>query len=123
MRFYKGSHEYLHKVNEITDVFDQFLFLVPEVDNVHDINAVMLHNGHKKLGSVEARSAAAIKRLMVEWQNASDSRSEDIVVCRIEPTYRSSLEDFKYRGSITVRGMYRVNERLARKFAKLNLKD
>jgi hypothetical protein len=122
MRFYTGSHEYLHKASSTRDIFDQFLYLVPEVNNQYDVNTIMLHNGKQKLGSVEAHSAAPIRQLMEKWKNEGGS-GEDVVVCSMDSFYDSGLQEFKHRGSLKVRGMYRVNERLARKFSKKNLKE
>jgi hypothetical protein len=123
MRFYAGAHEYLHKAGQHQDVFDQCLFFVPVVDNMFDVNSVMLHNGKKKLGSVEAKDAARIKRLLDEWRIENPTHIEDVIVVRMDYLHNQGLADFKYRGSITVRGMYRINERFARKFANKHLKD
>lgn len=122
MRFYAGAHEYLHKAGQQRDVFDQYLYLVPEVDNKYDVNAVMLHNGKQKLGSVEAKDAAKVKRLFDEWKDANPMHLDDVIVVRMDQVYQH-LSDFKYRGSIPVRGMYRIHERLARKFSNKHLKD
>ncbi len=122
MRFYAGAQEYLPKAGQYHDVFDQFLYLVPEVDNKYDVNAVMLHNGKQKLGSVEAKDAAKLKRLLTDWRDQNRSNTDDVIVVRMDTLSHENLNDFKFRGSITVRGMHRVNERLARKFANKHLK-
>lgn len=120
MRFYDGAHKYLYDVSR-KDVHDQCLYLVPEFDNKHDMNAVMLHNGQQKIGSVSANDAAKIKRLMLEWKADNGPAGEDVIVCKCDVIYGPSY-DFDHKGSVTVRGMYRVNERLARKYSNLKLK-
>lgn len=123
MRFYAGAHEYLHRASKL-DVFDQCLYLVPELDNKYDVNAVMLHNGKKKLGSVEANDAARVKRLIQQWKNENGGgiTGEDVVVVRCD-RIMIDPQTFEFKGSIVVRGMYRVNERLARKFSNKHRKD
>lgn len=106
------------------DVFDQCLYLVPEPKNQYDSNAVMLHNGKMKLGSVEASDAARLRRMLQEWKNENGGgiEGDDVVVVKLE---RISIDPqtFAFTGSIKVRGMYRVNERLARKFSNIHRKD
>jgi len=123
MRFYNGAHDYIHRASKL-DVFDQCLYLVPEQDNKYDTNAVMLHNGKMKLGSVEASDAARVKRLLQEWkdQNGGGITGEDVIVVRCDPLYVDP-QTFEFKGSVKVRGMYRVNERLARKFSNKHRKD
>lgn len=115
MRFYTGAHKALWEASKKSATgMQQHLYLVAEVDNNHDINAVMLHNGKQKLGSVTSIQAAAIKQLL---QGMRDKAGNDqVVVCFVDRIYES-VEDFAYRGSITIHGKYSVNERLARKFA------
>lgn len=108
MRFYPGAFDRLIAASKKpTDM--QSLFLVQEFDNEHDAHAVMLHDGKMKLASVSASDAPAIRRLL--------DNTNDVVVCSMSYVPKSQTSDFKYTGSIKVRGLGRVNERLARKFA------
>lgn len=123
MRFYSGAHEYLHKVGlNHSDRFDQCLYLVPEMGNPYDANAVMLHNGKQKLGSVEATAAHKIRQILNKWKTENGSLGEDVIVVRMQQ-HNDSLQYYKQRGNISVRSMHRVNERLARKFSNKNRKD
>lgn len=124
MRFYKGAHDYIHKVGQISDVFDQCLYLVPEPNNQYDSNAVMLHNGKIKLGSVEASDAARLRLLFQQWknENGGGNGGEDVVVVKLD-RITVDPQTFAFTGSIKIRGMYRVNERLARKFSNIHRKD
>lgn len=83
----------------------------------------MLHNGKQKLGSVDANSAIKLKQMMHRWkqENRGGIEGEDVIVVRMDNFYMP-LEDFKFKASIAVRGMQRVNERLARKFSNNNRK-
>ena len=120
MRFYKGAHEELLATSR-KDVEEQLLFLVPEVDNNYDINAVMLHNGKQKLGSVTATEAPKLKHMLQQWREENGGK-DDVVVCRMWRVDHN-LDYFKLAGSITVRGVHRVNERLARKFSDFKRKE
>lgn len=111
----------MHEASKL-DTLDQCLYLVPEVDNKHDVNAVMLHNGKQKLASVESTCAAKIKRLLQKWREENGTRGEDVVVCRIAAMY-IDRNTFEFKGSAQVYGMHRVNERLARKFSDKHRKD
>lgn len=123
MRFYAGAHDYIHRASK-EDVLYQCLYLVPEKDNKYDVNAVMLHNGKIKLGSVESNDAAKLKRLFSEWEaeNGGGIPGEDVLVVRCD-SMPIDAKTFEFKGSVHVRGMYRVNERLARKFSNKNRKD
>lgn len=122
MRFYPGAHSYLHKASQRRDTLDQCLYLVAEVDNKYDVNAVMLHNGKMKLGSVNATDTAKIKRLLNEWHQQNAKAGEDVIVCRCDAIYIDP-QTFGFKGSVQVHGMHRVNERLARKFSDKYRKD
>lgn len=121
MRFYPGAHDYLLKASRKADYFDQHLYLVAEFDNEYDKNAVMLHNGKQKLGSVNATQSPAIKRLLAEWIDGP--RGDFVVVCKMDRIQTYDEVNFPYVGSITVYGKHRVNERLARKYADKFRKD
>lgn len=110
MRFYPGAFKALWEASKSER--SQHLYLVAEVDNNYDINAVMLHNGKQKLGSVTAIQAPSIKRLMKKMRD--ETGSDAVIVCTI--VTHQSFADFSSRGSLTIQGKYSVNERLARKF-------
>lgn len=125
MRFYKGSHEYLHMAGKLRDTFDQCLYLVPEQSNKYDSNAVMLHNGKMKLGSVVATDAGKVRRMIDKWKadnGGDDITDEDVIVVKADPMAYDA-QTFGFAGSIKVRGLYRVNERLARKFSNKHRKE
>lgn len=123
MRFYPGAHDYIHRASK-EDVLYQCLYLVAERDNKYDVNAVMLHNGKKKIGSVEVNDAAKVKRILHEWnvQNGGGIEGDDVIVVRCD-AMPIDAKTFEFKGSVQVRGMYRVNERLARKFSNKHRKD
>jgi len=123
MRFYPGAFEYLKEASRRRDVFDQHLYLVADVTNKHDCNAVMLHNGKQKLGSVNALQATALRKVFAKWRAEPDSPGDEVIVCRVD-RIDYTAEDFKFVGSIVVHGKHRVSERLARKYAdKFRPKD
>jgi len=134
MRFYKGAHDYLHTVGrEVRDTEEQCLYLVPEASNEFDSNAVMLHNGKIKLGSVAAESAAKVRRIMADWKAESAKKAaaagakhpewaDDVIVVRMAPI-SSTKQDFAHVASLKVYGKYRINERLARKFSDKHRKE
>ncbi len=122
MRFYPGSFDSL--ANSVSTVkrsteFYGFMFIVPEVNNASDVNAVMLHDGKQKIGSVSSVEAPALKRMFERWR--SECGYSEVVVARFSQlpdlNTQYELENFKRLGSLKVDGMYRVNERLARKYA------
>jgi len=119
MRFYKDSYESLIRAAKIPTHEERFLFLVPEVNNGTDVNAVMLHDGKKKLGSVAAGEAPVLKGLFESWKAERGHDEVVVLTFRNQPNVDSQymIDNFKRLGSIKVRGLYRVNERLARKFA------
>lgn len=111
MRFYEESYDRLIAQSKNAAI-SQRLFLVQEVNNEHDQNAIMLHDGERKIASVTADQARAIKKILLN--------TNDVIVCNIG--YISSKAEFKKMLSYTVKGMYIVNERLARKFADQEIK-
>jgi len=114
MRFYQGAHEYLFGAAKLGH-YEQCLYLVPEVDNNHDINAVMLHNGKNKLGSVSASEAPALRQLFKMLRNRDGFDS--VLICKMQIFIPGPLRLFKEVGSFVVTSNEIVNERLARKFA------
>jgi hypothetical protein len=115
LKFYEGAFDSLYRASQIRETEQKCLFLVAEADNPHDPNAVMLHDGKRKLGSVERTEAAYLKSLLVKW--AKESGKDDVIVASIGYMGSSEIASMKYNGYCHVDGLYRVNERLARKFA------
>ena len=119
MRFYEGSYDSLIRSIRQPVKSHRRLFLVPEVDNKHDVNAVMLSNGCRKIASVAAAEAPKLKALFEKWR--CEKGYDEVIV--VDFVYTPSVEtqwevnNFKRLGSIKVKGLYRVHERLARKFA------
>lgn len=102
------------------------LFLVPELNNSYDINAVMLSNGERKLGYVSASEAPILRKIFERWRN--EKNFDEVIV--VEPIYNpcavvydddycllAETRRFKDLRSIKFRAVHRINERLARKFA------
>ena len=119
MRFYPGSYDSLIKSIRTRDETERFMFIVPEVNNATDSNAIMLSDGRKKIGSVAASEAAVLRRVFEKWR--AERGYDEVVVVQfkyppsVDTTY--DVENFKRLGSFGVKGIYRVHERLARKFA------
>ena len=122
-RFYPGAHEYLYKVSRfVRETEEKCLYLVPEINNQHDSNAVMLHNGKMKLGNVAVELAPQVRSMLTAW--AKESGSEDVVACTLqEVQWNVDLLTFKQQAAHNVQGRYRVNERMARKFSDKFRKD
>lgn len=119
MRFYDGSFDALIKAAHQPTPTKRCLFLVPEVKNTHDVNAIMLSNGKQKIASVSAADAPAIRLLFENWRREVGYDEVIVVDFVCEPLLKTSTDivHFKRLGSIRVEGLYRVHERLARKFA------
>lgn len=91
---------------------DQLLFLVADVHNKFDKNAVMLHDGVKKLGNVVAAQAPAIRKLL---DDAAIEHGQDQVIVM----YLGELGNQPNWSSLTLQGIGMVYERVARKHAAL----
>jgi hypothetical protein len=93
---------------------DQLLFLVPDVHNKHDENAVMLHDGVRKLGHVAAREAYEIRKYLEK--EAVEQSQDQVIVVSIRPINDPGA--FKWSTSVNVTGIGIVYERIARKYAQ-----
>lgn len=123
MRFYPNALQTLREIAQGRDCAKQCLYLVADSQNPHSKNAVMLHNGKTKLGSVCEDDAWLVRTVLDNWDlkaNASaglhgsgvDRKYPFVVACCIEPG--QSYYDSR---TIIVSGFNKVNERLARKFS------
>lgn len=119
MRFYPGSYDSLIKSIRTRDETERFMFIVPEVNNTTDSNAIMLSDGRKKIGSVAASEAAVLRRVFEKWRAERGYDEVVVVQFKYPPSVDTAydVENFKRLGSFGVKGIYRVHERLARKFA------
>lgn len=84
------------------------LYLVPDIGNKHDSNAIMISDGNKCLGHVTRAEAAILKRKV--FKDTSD------VIC-VYPKDASTDTRTGMLMSMKVGGFCKVNERLARKYA------
>ena len=108
MRFYdKGRTRAWAKNFQEADNAAKCLYLVPDPQNKHDKNAIMLHDGKKLLGYVQASEAPHVAEML--------QGSED-VYC----VYVSQIGHADYATSepsfLRVKAFCKVDERLARKF-------
>lgn len=108
---------------------EQCLFLVAESGNMHDEHAVMLHDGEHKIGSLNKSQAPAVRALLDSWSRplpGKHYKQEDVIVvsvpyCLTDDDWNDETsvmyDRLKHDQVVTVKGIYRVNERLARKFS------
>ncbi len=119
MRFYNGSYDSLLKKKRAFD-FDQEsnVYILPEANNTYDRNAIMVSDGRRKVGSIAAVEAAEL-RVIFEKMRA-ETGYDEVLVAKLswaEPVRTSYEADrFKKAGSLRLRVIGRVHERLARKF-------
>ena len=95
-------------------VKDQRLFLVRDVNIKFDENAVMLHNGHRKIGYVTAKDAPKIRKII---DNLTEMMGQDQVIV-VKHTSKIISDSFNWSSSIVVKGVGHVYERYARKVAQ-----
>lgn len=110
MRFYQGAHDYLLSQRWVADYEDKRLFLVPEVNNQYDSNAIMLHNGKQKLGSVSAEDASKLRLLF-------EKNKDRVLVCNMDSFSGYDKSQFSRLASIKVYPKQWADERPARKYA------
>lgn len=115
LKYYPTAFDSIKRASAIREKAEKCLFIVAEEDNPHDPNAVMLHDGKTKLGSVQREQARDIRDLLAKWKK--DRGYDEVVVVTIPWMGPNNLAQMKYDGFVKVTGIYRVNERLARKFA------
>lgn len=114
MRFYDGSYDTLVKAHKSPKKLP--LFLLPQVGNPHDKNAIMLSDGSKKLASVLATEAESIKNTFGKWTH--ESGVPEVMVVEFAKDYSDVIKhgDFPRQGVLHLRCVGRVNERIARKY-------
>jgi len=113
MRFYGDSAKRLCEAREEPIVLRQCLYLLPDENNPFDENAVMLYDGKRMLvsGHVGRDHAKAVRNLFKTWEKDSDEKY--VIVCHISQNKRDMSLDMP---KTFVTGVWRVNERIARKF-------
>lgn len=113
MRYYDGSHEYLKDASSRQGCW-QRLFLVRDVGNPYDKNAVALHNGAIRLGHVVRGQAATVAKVLDEM--AKELGGDAVIVvqtmCAID----------NWATLVRVKPIAYSPERPARKFARDELK-
>lgn len=113
MRHHRGSFDAIIAASKRPER-DQRLFLVPDLGNKFDENAVMLHNGKVKLGYVAAGEAVKVKQVLTDL--TKERGQDQVIVVTLPPVKREG--DFSWSSSITVKGVGFVYERIARKHAQ-----
>jgi hypothetical protein len=116
MKYYKGAHDRIIEASRRAPE-DQCLFLVPDVNNKFDKDAVMLHDGVAKLGHIAAGECAEVKRFL---EKERLTRGQDAVLVVHVPPIKS--DSFNWSTSFNVKVVGIVYERIARKFAQSILK-
>lgn len=109
-KYYDGLAEYDMFAEE-----DKFLFLLPDVKNRYDINAVMLHNGKTRIGHVSR--GAGLSSMCEQFKSwgvhPKERTANTVLVCKLVARLGEDL---------IIAATHRVNERKARKYAQLKLK-
>lgn len=113
MRYYDGSHEYIEEATERLGCW-QRLFLVRDVDNRHDKNAVMLHSGGQRLGYVVRDQTETVARALDDLR----AQTGIDVVLVVQVVGKVS----NWTTAIKVKPIAYSPERPARKFARSELK-
>lgn len=111
MKYYKGAHDRIIEASRRAPK-DQCLFLVPDVNNKFDQDAVMLHDGVHKLGHIAAHECAAVRKFLDK--EALDQGQDAVLVVTVPPITNDS---FNWSTSFNVKVVGIVYERIARKFA------
>jgi hypothetical protein len=115
MKYYERNQAFDRIVEASTRrTVDQLLFLVQDVNNPFDKDAVMLHDGVKKLGHVAAPEASAIKKFLDEI--GIERNQNHVIVVSMQPI--ASKDAFKWSTSFNVQGIGMIYERIARKYAQ-----
>jgi hypothetical protein len=83
------------------------LYLVPEPNNAHDKNAIMLHDGTKRVAYVQASEAPHIAEML---------RGTEDVYCVYVTQIGHPGYDYSEPSFLRVTAFCRVDERLARKY-------
>lgn len=110
--------ELLERIAKETDCSKQCLYLVADIKNAHDVNAVMLSDGKRKLGSVAGTEALEIRDMLDDW--LCEVGTDDVITVCIDANFKlNSRYPGTERGGSVIRvtGFGRINERIARKFS------
>ncbi len=83
MRFYDGAADYLRQAAKRSDL-EQRVFLLRDVGNPHDDNAVMAHNGKHKLGHVSRHEAKKVCEVLDELKRGAGS--DQVLLLSIPPS-------------------------------------
>lgn len=110
MKYYKNAFDRIIEASQRAPE-DQCLFLVADVNNKFDKNAVMLHNGVQKLGHISASECGVVKRFL---SDEALERGQDVVLV---VSMLPANDTFHWNSSFTVKVVGLVNERVARKYA------
>lgn len=114
MRFYAGAHEYLKEAASRKGPA-QRLFLVRDVGNPYDVNAVALHNGATRLGHVVRDEARGVARVLDKL--TADIGGDAVIVVEINGAINNWMPCIK------VKPIAYTPERPARKFARYELEN
>lgn len=114
MRHYPESFERIIDASKRADC-DQRLFLVHDVGNKFDNNAIMLHDGQRKLGYVAAAEAPKIRKILDQLAQQNDGQDQVLVVKHFKISNEAT---FCWKSSISVTAIGYVHERIARKAVK-----
>lgn len=113
MRYYDGSHEYIQDASGRLGCW-QRLFLVRDVGNKYDANAVALHNGATRLGHVSRDQAGEVTKVLNAM--AAELGSDAVIVVQTVGTIDN------WATAVRVKPIAYTPERPARKFARSELK-
>lgn len=112
---YSQGFSSLYRASQAKEKLERFLFLIPDVANKHDRNAVMIHDGKRKLGYVAAVQAPRVRALFDRWK--VEDGFDSVIVCDIGWMSNVTYEFLKKSSTTEVTGLARVHERAARKYA------
>lgn len=111
MKYYNGAYERIIEASRRAPE-DQCLFLVHDVGNKFDKDAIMLHDGVSKLGHIAASECGAVRAFL---SKEGQLRGQDVVLVAYVPTIKN--DSFSWSTSFSVKAVGLINERVARKFA------
>lgn len=112
MRHHTDSGEFIYDAS-LLEPSEQRLFLVRDVNNQFDSNAVMLHNGARKLGYVSAQQAPKIRKVIDELSLIEGK--DQVLVLNLAK--QESPSATIWATSLDMKVVGYVYERIARKLA------
>lgn len=112
MRHYDDAFNRIIEMSKLPKERQRF-FLVREPTNPYDKNAVMLHDGVRKLGHVAATEAIRINKIIQKL--VADTNNEQVLIATIKP----KTEEFRWVSSFSFEIIGHVYERYARKFGQI----